>query len=218
MPPRAVIWDLDGTLVDSRAYHWRAWRETLAALGYSLTYEQFLATFGWRNEEILRQLLGPDLPEEAVARIAAAKERRYRELVQSEGLTLLPGARLWLERLHRAGWRQALATSAPRQNVETILAVLGISAYFQATVCAEDVQRGKPDPEIFLRAAARLGVPPARCVVVEDAPAGVEAARRAGMRVVGVLTSHPHLDADLVAPTLADLPPDAFDRLVPPDP
>ncbi len=204
MPPRAVIWDLDGTLVDSRAYHWRAWRETLAALGYSLTYEQFLATFGWRNEEILRQLLGPDLPEEAVARIA--------------GLTLLPGARVWLERLHRAGWRQALATSAPRQNVETILAVLGISAYFQATVCAEDVQRGKPDPEIFLRAAARLGVPPARCVVVEDAPAGVEAARRAGMRVVGVLTSHPHLDADLVAPTLADLPPDAFDRLVPPDP
>ncbi|HEX8118158.1 MAG TPA: HAD-IA family hydrolase, partial [Pyrinomonadaceae bacterium] len=119
-----------------------------------------------------------------------------------------------LDRLREAGWLQAVASSAPRANLEVIVEALGLSDYFAAVAAAEDVTEGKPDPQVFLVAAARLGVEPARCVVVEDAPAGTEAARRAGMRCVGVLSSHEELKADIVVRTLEELPDDAFDDLL----
>jgi beta-phosphoglucomutase family hydrolase len=213
-PPRAVLWDMDGTLLDSGEYHWLAWRDSLLAEGYNLTHEQFRATFGQRNDVILRGWLGAELPMAEVDRIGGAKETRYREMVRASGIDLLPGVRRWLERLHEAGWRQAIASSAPRDNIQAIVAALDIAPFFDAFVSAEDVQHGKPDPQVFLVAAARLGAPPVRCVVVEDAPAGLEAARRAGMRAIGVRTTHDDLQADLVADTMADLPDDAFDRLL----
>ncbi|MGI6206604.1 MAG: HAD family hydrolase [Anaerolineae bacterium] len=211
---RAVLWDMDGTLVDTAQYHWLAWEETMQAEGQPITYEQFLTTFGQRNDVVLHGYFGPDLPEAEVARIAHFKEARYRELVRSRGVTFLPGAREWLECLQAQGWRQALASSAPRANVDTILEVLEAGWLFDAIVAGEDVQRGKPDPQVFLLAAQAAGTPPERCVAVEDAPAGVEAARRAGMPVVGVLTSHESLSADLVVRSLAELPCDSFDRLL----
>jgi HAD superfamily hydrolase (TIGR01509 family) len=213
--PRAVLWDVDGTLIDSREFHWLSWRDALAAEGFALTREQFAATFGQRNDEILRGYFGRDFPADAVARVGGAKEDLYRRLVRERGVELLPGVRGWLERLRREGWLQAVASSAPRANLEAITEALGLGAYFGATVSAEDVTRGKPDPQVFLVAARRLGVEPSRCVVVEDAPAGTEAARRAGMRAVGVLTSHAEgLRADLVARTLAELPGGAFEDLL----
>ena len=211
---RAVLWDVDGTLVDSSEYHWLSWRDALAAEGFALTRGQFAATFGQRNDEILRGYFGADFPAAEAARVAEAKEARYRRLVRESGLELLPGVRCWLARLGRDGWRQAVASSAPRANLDAILGALRIAEFFGAVVSAEDVTRGKPDPQVFLAAAGRLGVAPASCVVVEDAPAGTEAARRAGMRCVGVLTSHPSLRADLVVRTLDDLPDDAFESLL----
>jgi beta-phosphoglucomutase family hydrolase len=212
--PRAVLWDMDGTLLDSAEYHWHAWRETLAAEGFELTYEQFVATFGQRNDTILRGWLGADLPAPEIDRIGGAKEALYRQFVRERGVKLLPGVGRWLERLHAAGWRQAVASAAPRQNVEAILAALAIGTYFAAITSAEDVQRGKPDPQVFLLAAARLGAAPARCIVVEDAPAGVEGAHRGGMRAIGVRSSHAELVADIVVDTLEDLDEAAFDRLL----
>lgn len=212
--PRAVLWDMDGTLIDSAEYHWLSWRETLAGEGLDLSRDRFLTTFGRRNDAVLRDLLGDDLADAEIARIAVAKEDRYRELVRAGGIGPLPGARDWLARLRATGWRQAVASSAPRLNIATILDALGLAESFDAVAGEEDVARGKPEPDIFLVAAAMLGVPPDRCVVVEDAPAGVEAARRAGMRRVGVGVAHGPLDADLVVPSLADLPDDAFDRLL----
>jgi beta-phosphoglucomutase len=211
---RAVLWDVDGTLVDSAEYHWLTWRETLAGEGYELTRAKFDAFFGQRNDEILRGYFGEGLSADEVARIGEAKEVRYRELVVARGIEPLPGAHRWLEKLKAAGWRQALASSAPRLNLVAILKALRLEDFFDAIASAEDVQRGKPDPQIFLAAAAKVRVPAARCVVVEDAPAGVEAARRAGMRRVGVLSSHGALDADVVVGSLADLPEDTFDRLL----
>jgi HAD superfamily hydrolase (TIGR01509 family) len=205
---------MDGTLLDSAEYHWEAWRETLAAEGFELTYEQFVATFGQRNDTILRGWLGADLPMHEIDRIGGAKEALYRQFVRERGVQLLPGVAHWLARLHAAGWRQAVASAAPRQNVETILAVLAIEPYFGAITSAEDVQRGKPDPQVFLLAAARLGAAPARCIVVEDAPAGIEGAHRGGMRAIGVRSSHPELTADIVVDTLEDLDDNAFDRLL----
>ncbi|MGQ9556259.1 MAG: beta-phosphoglucomutase family hydrolase [Anaerolineae bacterium] len=212
--PRAVLWDMDGTLLDSMEYHWLAWCHTMAAEGHSLTREQFLASFGQRNDVVLRGFFGPDLPGSEVERLAGAKEAYYRELLRSRGAQLLPGVRHWLNTLKQQGWRQAIASSAPRANVETVLEVLGIATYFDATVAGEDVQHGKPDPEVFLLAAARLAVPPSRCVVVEDAPSGIEAAHRAGMRAIGIRSSHASLTADCVVYTLAHLPDDTFERLL----
>ena len=212
--PRAVLWDVDGTLLDSADYHWLAWRETMAGEGFDLSRERFAASFGWRNDAILRDWLGPDLIEAEIERIGDLKESRYRELMREGGVNPLPGVRRWLERLRAAGWRQAVASSAPRLNVEAILGALEIAPFFGAITSAEDVQRGKPDPQVFLIAAEKLGVAPNRCIVVEDAPAGIEGGRRAGMHTIGVLSSHPELDADVVVRTLGELPDDAFDRLL----
>jgi len=213
-PPRAVLWDVDGTLIDSAELHWLTWRETLSKEGFTLTRDRFNASFGRRNEEILRGYFGPDLSASEIERIGSAKEERYRDLVLEEGIEPLPGVLHWLGRLQQEGWRQAIASSAPRLNLEAILTALGIAAYFDAVTSAEDVERGKPDPQIFLVTAEKVGVPPARCVVVEDAPAGIEGARRAGMRSIGVLSSHPKLGADLTVATLQDLSEDAFNQLL----
>jgi HAD superfamily hydrolase (TIGR01509 family) len=211
---RAVLWDMDGTLVDSGEHHFVAWKETLAGEGIDLSRERFTQSFGQRNDEILRDHFGADLPEREIDRIGGVKEVRYRQLVREKGIEPLPGVRAWLSRLAAQGWRQAIASSAPRQNIDTMLAVLGLTALFDATACAEDVQRGKPDPQIYLVAASRVGVEAAHCVVVEDAPAGIEAARRARMRVVGVRFTHADLDADRVVDSLEELPDDAFEQLL----
>ena len=212
--PRAVLWDMDGTLVDSGEYHYQAWRETMAGLGRELERDEFAATFGQRNEAILRRYIGPQVTAEEIQQIGDAKEERYRARVCASGIAALPGVRQWLARLGADGWRQAIASSGPRLNSETIIAALGLDGTFDTVIAAEDVIHGKPHPEVFLAAAARLGVAPSRCVVVEDAPMGIEAARRGGMRSLGVLNTHPHLDADRVARSLEELEPDAFERLL----
>jgi beta-phosphoglucomutase len=210
---RAVLWDLDGTLVDSAELHWLSWRDTLAAEGHTITYQQFLDTFGQKNDGILPGWLGAETPLERIRQVGDAKEAAYRQLVQDRGLTPLPGAAEWLRTLHASGWKQAIASSAPRANVEVMLRVLGVETELDAIVSAEDVTAGKPDPQVFLRAAAAVGVPPRRCVVVEDALVGIEAARRAGIRTIGV-SRVPGFEADLVVASLEDLPADAFTRLI----
>jgi beta-phosphoglucomutase len=213
LKPRAVLWDVDGTLIDSSEYHWLSWRGALAAENFQITREQFASTFGQRNDEILRAYF-PRYTAEEVARVGESKERAYRELIRARGIGLLPGVRRWLEKLKRDGWLQAIASSAPRLNLDTIIAALSLEDFFSAVASAEDVTAGKPDPQVFLAAARKLGVEPSRCVVVEDAPAGTEAARRARMRSIGVLSTHKELRADLVVHSLEDLPDDAFDKLL----
>ena len=211
---RAVLWDLDGTLVDSEEYHWRAWKETLDRAGVGITRQDFLASFGQRNDAILAKWLGENAGAGKIEQIGNDKEERYRELVRQEGLLPLPGAAEWVERLHHEGWRQAIASSAPRSNVEVVLDALRMRPWFQAAVSAEDVREGKPAPDVFLAAAARLGAEPHDCIVVEDARAGIAAAQRAGMRSIGVGRNASDLGADLAATKLSDLPPDAFSSLL----
>lgn len=205
---------MDGTLVDTRDQHWRAWRETMAAEGVTITEEQFANTFGQRNDAILETFVGDRATPEFIDRVGKAKEQRFRDLVEQEGVTLLPGVAEWVERLSTDGWLQAIASSAPRANVEVTARALGLGPRFGATVSAENVIRGKPNPEVFLVAASRLGVDAARCVVVEDAAAGIEAARRAKMYSIGV-GDNVGSAADVTVGSLEDLGADAFDRLVP---
>ena len=210
----AVLWDLDGTLVDSEQFHWRAWRDTMDREGIALTHRQFLETFGLRNDEILPRWLGPAATAGRIESIARSKEALYRKLLREGGATCLPGVAEWLHRLQREGWRQAIASSAPRANVETVLEVLHLAACFQAVVTAEDVTRGKPDPQVFLTAARRLDTEPAHCIVVEDSPLGIEAARRAGMHSVGINRNGRLAGAEIGVSSLAELPEDAFARLL----
>ena len=213
MVTRAVLWDMDGTLVDSEEYHWLSWRDTMAAEGIPITRDQFVVTFGQRNDSILPRWLGADAMADRIQRVGDAKEELYRRLVRESGLAPLPGAAEWVRRLRQEDWRQAVASSAPRANLDVVLEVIGLRGCFQAIVSAEDVTAGKPDPQVFLTAASRLDTPPSQCIVVEDAAAGVEAARRAGMRSVGV-SRKGSLAADIAVSSLADLAPDVFAELL----
>ena len=212
--PRAVLWDMDGTLIDSEQLHWLAWRDTLKNEGVSITYEQFLAAFGRRDDAFLPEWLGSAASLDRIEQIGETKEELYRDLVRKKGMLPLPGAETWVRRLHEEGWLQAIASAAPRPNIDVVLEAFGAAGFFQGIVSAEDVHRGKPDPEVFLIAASRVGVLPERCIVVEDAVAGVQGARFAGMRSIGVSHNGNQLPADLVVKSLDLLPPDSFDKLL----
>ena len=214
LPTRAVLWDMDGTLVDSADYHWKAWRDTMARENHPITHDMFLSTFGQRNDTILGQWLGAQAVPKLIERVGDAKEALYRQLVRQQGIGPLPGVSQWVRRLHQQRWCQAIASAAPRKNIETILEALDTGDCFDAIVSAEDVHRGKPDPEVFLVAAAKLKVPPSHCIVVEDALHGIEAARAAGMKSIGVTRKGKSLPADLATPSLAELAPNAFDNLL----
>lgn len=212
MQQKAVIWDLDGTLIDSVAYHWQSWQSVMEAEQFVYTHADFVADFGKRNDEILRLRVDPAMSDAEIARIALAKEEQYRHLVRTQGLALLPGGADWLKQLQEDGWLQALGTSAPRGNVEAVFDAIPMSHYFTAVMSSEQVKQGKPAPDVFLAAAEKMGVAPEHCLVVEDAPAGIEAARRTGMKAVGVRTTHEDLEADWVFTSLADIPRDFFVR------
>ena len=211
---RAVLWDMDGTLINSEELHWISWRDTMANEGIAITHEQFLSSFGQRNDSIIPQWLGAGATPEHIERIANAKEELYRNLIRKNGISSLPGVASWVHRLHERGWLQAVASSAPRANIEVVLEALAATHSFQAIVSAEDVHRGKPDPEVYLTAASRVGVAPERCIVVEDAAAGIEGARRAGMRSIGVGHDGQDLSADLAVKSLDLLDPGAFEALL----
>ena len=181
-----VIWDMDGTLVDTAELHFEAWRVTCAELGRDFTRADFAATFGRRNPEIMDVLFPGRFAAAEVDRIGERKEQLYRAAAERRGVTLLPGVRPLMEGLHRLGVRQAIGSSAPRANLDLILRLTGIERFLSAVVSAEDTTRGKPDPQVFLVGAERLGVGPRRCLVFEDAPAGVEAAKAGGMKCIAV--------------------------------
>jgi beta-phosphoglucomutase len=209
----AVLWDLDGTLIDTSQHHWLAWTAELASLGRTITRDEFTACFGQRNDTVLRLWIDPAITTEAIEQISESKEERYRQLIMAEGLQLLPGAVIWLERLQAEGRRQALATMTGRKNIESIFLVLPIQHYFAAVVTGDEVSQGKPDPEIFLQAARKVDVSPENCVVIEDAPAGIEAAHRAGMKTIGA-NPRINLGADWQVDSLDQLPPDIIQKLL----
>jgi len=216
-PPRAVIFDADGVLVDSYRAHFEAWRAMGRRLGRDLSEERFAATFGMRNEDLMHLLWGDAVPEDEVAAWSAWKEATYRRLLRAD-FPAMDGARELIDALRAAGFRLAVGSSGPPENVAVCLEGLGRAEAFDATVDGSQVRRGKPDPEVFLRAAERLGVPPGRCAVVEDSVPGLVAARRAGMVAVGLVGTAPREalapHADLVVASLRDLSPERLAALI----
>lgn len=184
---RAVIFDLDGVLVDSSRFHFRAWQRWAeeARVGHRVTEAWFRETFGMRNEEIFATLFARALAREEIESYSQRKEEIFRERARGR-IQPLPGVRGLVGSIDRRGFKMAVGTSTPRRNLELILKETGLSAYFPVRVTGEDVERGKPDPAVFLVAAERLRIDPRRCVVIEDAESGIEAARQAGMASIAV--------------------------------
>lgn len=206
LPFKAILWDMDGVLVDTFDAHFRAWSRIFAELDHPFTLDDFRRTFGMNNRTILKTLLGIDLPEGEFNAVSDRKEVYFRESVRGSA-RLLPAVMDWLERFQVLGLAQAVASSAPPENIDVLLDELEIRRYFVAVVSAESLP-GKPDPAVFLLAASSLGVAPADCLVIEDAVPGVEAAKRGGMRCVAVLTTNPPealQQADLIVPDLTHL-------------
>lgn len=185
----AVIFDMDGVLVDTYRAHYQSWLEMARPYGLEFTEEQFGATFGRTSREIIAHFWGEGrLSESEIATMDDRKEAAFRRIIAAD-FPAMPGAAELIDRLAAAGFRLAVGSSGPPENVAMVLDRLGARRRFHAVVTGKDVTRGKPDPQVFLLAAERLGVPPRRCAVVEDAPAGVAAARAAGMASIGLAST-----------------------------
>lgn len=207
--PIGVIFDMDGVLVLSDEAHYESWCLVAKQHGVDMTRELFLSTFGQVSEDCIRVMFGADTPADVIDQIADTKEVAYRNLVRDD-MPLAPGLGALLDTLRSAGVRMAVGSSAPPENVDLILDKAGLRDDLSVSVNGKQVAHGKPAPDIFLLAAQKLGVAPERCVVIEDAPVGIEAARAAGMRAVAVATTNTVKDlkqagAHTIAKDLAEL-------------
>lgn len=202
----AVLWDMDGVLVDTGDFHFQSWKETFDELDISFTRENFRKTFGMNNAGILEWVFGREPEPEEVSRISDKKESLFRDLVKGKAEPL-PGVLTWLEQFHNRGFKQAITSSAPPENIDVLIAELNIEAYFDEIVSGFDLP-GKPNPDVFLKAARKLKILPKKCIVVEDAIAGVEGAKRAGMKCIAVTTTNTSetlSKADLIFDSLEEL-------------
>ena len=203
-----AIFDWDGVIIDSSSHHEESWERLAKETGYQLPAGHFKKGFGMKNEFIIPNLLHWTSDPAEVNRLSLRKETLYREIVVEWGLKPLPGVVAWLDQLRDAGISCAIGSSTHRLNIETGLALIGLRDRFHAIITAEDVSHGKPDPEVFLKAAGRVGVATERSVVFEDALVGIEAAHRGGMKVIAVATTNPIdllKDADLAVHRLDEL-------------
>ena len=186
----ACIFDMDGVLIDSGVWHRAAWQALLAEVGLDPARPDFWRlTIGRPGEEAVPLLLGKTLPDREARRLARRKRDLYVELARG-GLRAVEGAPAFIEHLARRGIPRAVGTSASRMDVERMLGAVGLRRHFEVVVTSEDVRLGKPDPEVYVLAARRLGAAPGACVVFEDSVVGIQAARRAGMRAIGVTTAY----------------------------
>lgn len=200
---KAALFDWDGVVVDSSAAHRASWERLAAERGLALPENHFALGFGRKNQTIIPEIYRWATDPQAVEELSLRKEKLYREIISESGLEALPGAIALFRALRAAGIPMAVATSTPLKNVETVIRLIGADGFFQAIISADDVTLGKPHPEVFLKAAAALGVEPADSVVFEDAAYGVEAALAGGMKVVALTTTH-------AAETFACYPVDAL--------
>lgn len=185
MRKHGVIFDMDGVLVDSYDAHFDSWCRLAANHGVEITERQFAETFGWTSRDIILRFWPDHTDSDEIAAWDAEKEAIYREVILGD-FPEMDGAGVLIDSLHAAGFVMAIGSSGPPENVAAVMKGLSHAECISATVDGMQVDRGKPDPGIFLLAAERIGVAPARCAVIEDAPAGIEAALGAGMTAIAV--------------------------------
>lgn len=204
---RAFLWDMDGVITDSAPFHLAAWRDALSRRGARLTDEQFRKLFGTRNDHIVRNVLGQGTPEQVVQMVVEDKEATYRQKIEGR-ITPLPGVMNLLEAMRRGKFKLALTSSAPRKNIDLVNGALHLEDYFTCIVSGDEVARSKPSPDIYLKGAEKLGVKAKNCLVIEDSPFGVEGAKSAGMKCLGIAHGRPNSEfaqADKVVDSIKDV-------------
>lgn len=205
--PEAVIWDMDGVIVDTAALHRASWQYAFGRQGITYSNQEFEQIFGQRNDLIIRKKMGRGISVEKIDEIAKDKEDFFREEVK-KNLKPFPGVLKLLKVLKESGIKSAIASSAPLENVRVIIGGLKIEGYFQAIAYGQEVLESKPSPQLFVKAAEKLDVVSEDCVVIEDAIVGVMGAKRAGMHSIAVTNSHPAAsldEADLIVDSLENV-------------
>jgi beta-phosphoglucomutase len=213
---RGVIFDLDGVLIDTGPFHRKSWYDLAEKEDLAMSDELFYSTFGMQNYLIIPKLVGKQLPRDEIDRMSDWKEQRYRDLIKGK-LKLLDGVKPLLEDLKSRRFALAIGTSAPQANLDFMFEHITLSGFFDAYVTGEEVLNSKPAPDTFLKASEKLSIPPDKCVVVEDAVAGVQAGKAAGMAVVAVTNTTDRarlVQADLVVDSLTELSSDDFIKLI----
>lgn len=201
---QAVLWDMDGVIVDTYEGHYVSWKQSLEEVGQPFDEDTFRRTFGMNNRLIMATVFGRELEEDFIQKVSNRKEEIFRRDIKGKVQTL-PGVLDWLERFKIMNLKQAVASSAPQANIDALLTELQIRDYFKAEAAGSTL-KGKPDPAVFLLASKLLGVDPHNCLVIEDSIAGVEAAKRAGCQCVAVLTTNQASElsrADLIVKDLS---------------
>ena len=198
---------MDGVIADTAPFHFLAWQQMVQGRGRGFTKADFDRAFGKRNPEIIADIFGDDMSAQEVDDFANEKEELFRQLANTD-VKPFEGVLDLMTSAAKAGWKMAVASSTPAENIALLNSTLGIASYFDAVVSSDDVSRGKPDPDVFLLAAQSLGEQPDNCVVIEDTVAGIHAARNAGMKCIAVTNTHPAqrlVEADRVVASLGEI-------------
>jgi haloacid dehalogenase superfamily, subfamily IA, variant 3 with third motif having DD or ED/haloacid dehalogenase superfamily, subfamily IA, variant 1 with third motif having Dx(3-4)D or Dx(3-4)E len=204
---KTVLWDMDGVIADSNSFHFAAWQETLAKRGVKFTKEDFTKLFGTRNDFIIRSILGEEATEQDIETIAQKKEAAFRSKARGN-IKPFPGVTKLLDVIKKGNFKLGLVSSAPMENINMITGDLGIENHFNCTISGREVRESKPSPQIFFLAAEKLEAAPKDCVVIEDSPLGVKAAKAAGMKCLAVTNTHLRQElneADKVVDSLEDI-------------
>lgn len=212
----AVIFDMDGTLVATTEADFLAWQQLFALYGKHLSYDDYYPLLGRKSADVVQ--IGLGLRGKAAEEAMAKKMSLFAGIVEEKGVETLPAVRTLLKQLQAAGVPMALATSSRKKKMELVMQTAALDQYFTVFVTGEEVDRGKPDPQIFQVAAARLQMPAARCVVVEDTVSGIRAAKAAGMACVAISSTHERevlSEADLLIDHFTSLRPEDLHNLIP---
>ncbi len=200
---RALLFDLNGTMVHDMPYHTRAWHQIFVSLGVDISYEDTKKECYGKNEEVIERVMPGAYPLEVRTEMGWKKEALYRKEFEAE-LGLIPGLQTFLSQYRAQEKRMAIGSAAIRENVDFVLDGCDIRSYFDTIVSADDVTKSKPHPETFLLCAQRLEVDVNQCLVFEDTPKGVECAVNAGMHTAVILTTHEQREFEAYAPWIVD--------------
>jgi len=204
---KTILWDMDGVISDSYSFHFVAWQETFAKRGIKFTKKDFTQLFGTRNDFIISSIMGRELPEEDVKSMAQEKEENFRRKATGN-IKSFPGVVRLLNALKKGNFKLGLVSSAPKENIDLVLSELNLAGIFDCIVFGQEVSQSKPGPQIYLLAAKKLEVTPNDCVVIEDSPLGVKAAKTAGMKCLAITNAHPRQklnEADKVVDSLENV-------------
>ncbi len=213
---KAVIWDMDGIIADTAQYHWKGWQIVFRKRGTNYTEEDFRRNTGKRSDTIVKSVLGEKIAQNDITKIIQEKDETFRQLM-GQNIRPFPGVLKLITSLKEHGFKIAIASSAPMENIQWITRHLKIYSRFDAIISGWEVTKGKPDPQTFLLAAEKLGIEAENCIVIEDAISGVTASKRAGMLCIAVTNTTPREElrrADLIIDTLEEITIDDVERLL----